>query len=300
MPVSSIGWREVHWAEQMLCFLLSGPLLDGELENRLLEAEGKKIPGAAARRAAYERLLADEARSNLDARKQVLLFSLVRDLQDSAYKLYEIRSMRLRAVRFVSRIAVVAIALISLPLLIYFAHFSVDYFVATDRSPFGKLIGSFPNYGLFTALSFGLLGALFSRFLVLQRSEGTVPLDEAATYYGRNYITLRVLVGTVGAIIVYFFLASDLVGGDLAPNIRQLTYVPASSAPPPAHTYLGTVANMAMVPSKDMALLIVWAFLAGFSEQLVPNLLDSTSGRANGQVNGKVPDGAAEAVPRGA
>jgi hypothetical protein len=34
-----------------------------------------------------------------------------------------------------------------------------------------------------------------------------------------------------------------------------------------------------MVPGKDFALLIVWSFLAGFSEQLVPNLLNDTAGR---------------------
>jgi hypothetical protein len=221
----------------------------------------------------------------------------VRDLQDSAYKLYEIRKMRLHAVRFVSVIAGMAIVLISLPLAVYFLHL---YNLENKRSFFSDLIASFPNYGLFTALSFGLLGALFSRFLVLQRAEGAVPLDEAATYYGELYILLRVLVGTVGAIIVYFFLASDLVGGDLAPNIRELTYVAAKPVPPPTHTYLGTVTRTAMVPSKDMALLIVWAFLAGFSEQLVPNLLDSTSNRARVQANGVAgANGTTQAIPPG-
>ncbi len=36
-----------------------------------------------------------------------------------------------------------------------------------------------------------------------------------------------------------------------------------------------------MVPGKDFALLIVWSFLAGFSEVLVPNLLQDTAKRVD-------------------
>jgi hypothetical protein len=34
--------------------------------------------------------------------------------------------------------------------------------------------------------------------------------------------------------------------------------------------------------TTDLALLIVWCFLAGFSEQLIPGLLATTEARANG------------------
>jgi hypothetical protein len=51
-------------------------------------------------------------------------------------------------------------------------------------------------------------------------------------------------------------------------------------APTPFFTYLGGAeSKITMVPGKDFALLIVWSFLAGFSERLVPNILNDAAGR---------------------
>jgi hypothetical protein len=281
--MAEADWRSVHHLEQILCFLTTGALLDGQIDHRLIEAEQKSLPWVASRRALFAALSATPPPADAEAQKQSLLFSIVTDLQLRAQQLYQIRRMRLRAVRTVSWIAAVVILLVGVPLIAYIAHFMT--IGAERRTWISDFVGSFPNFGLFTAISFGALGALFSRFLILQRSEGTVPLDEAATYYGSRYIFLRVLIGTVAAIIVYFFLASGLISGGLAPDIQRLTYIAAQATDDASgiRTYLATEADSAMVPSKDMALLIVWAFLAGFSEFLVPNLLNTTSERAQAQ-----------------
>jgi hypothetical protein len=45
-----------------------------------------------------------------------------------------------------------------------------------------------------------------------------------------------------------------------------------------------------VVPSKDLALLTVWCFLAGFSESLVPSILSSTERQfAESTASGKGP-----------
>src|SRR5688500_17953851 len=46
-------WRDADLVEQLLCFIITGPQLDGEIEHALLQAEARKIPAIAARRDAF-------------------------------------------------------------------------------------------------------------------------------------------------------------------------------------------------------------------------------------------------------
>jgi hypothetical protein len=299
----TLSWRDADYCEQLLCFILSDAQLDGELESVLSRAEEQKLASAAARRAQFVALTANPAPARAEEGKQVLLHATLYELQELRRRASQIRGMRLDAVFFVTWVSMVAMLFVGLPLFIYLFHLATH---ENGVSSVSKLVMAFPNFGLFTAVSFGALGALFSRFIILQKSELGVSLDEAATYYSGSYIMLRVLVGTVGAIIVYFFLGSGLVEGNLVPNIRTLSYVPAyieiEDKRGPIQTYLGTPTTVAMVPSVDMALLIVWAFLAGFSEQLVPSLLDETARRVqtrNNQASSPAPTPQPSAPPSG-
>lgn len=269
-------WRDAFEAEQLICFLQTGSLVDEDIRNRLAEADSKRLPGTADRVIRHAEMAGRSPPAD-DAEKQALLFALVCDLQRLAQKNYQIRQLRLGAVHFVMIVAFIAILVTAVPLLIYVVHarggFDHEQWPAT-------FVASFPNYGLFSAVSFGILGALFSRFIVLQSSEVGVPIDEATAYYSRRYILLRVFIGTVAAIIVYFFVGSGLIEGSVVPDIRQLTSSssPPASTPEPFLTWLGTESKV-FVPGKNFALLVIWSFLAGFSEQLVPNLLNNTAGR---------------------
>ena len=206
--------------------------------------------------------------------------------------------MRRQAVRAVTVMTPVAMVLVGLPFIFYVLHL----FFADDagNSFFSDFVASFPNYGLFTAISFGGLGALFSRFLVLQQSDLQVSVDDAAAYYSFRYILLRVIVGIVGAIIVYFFVGTGLVEGDLVPKITRLSFQPAVLDPNGQKgvlTLFGRLTLTAMVPTKDFALLVIWSFLAGFSERLVPNLLSTTSERIEERYKQQTPAERTTAAP---
>lgn len=292
-----VDWRIGDHVEQLISYILSGAMLDGELENRLMRAEQQGIPSAAARRAAYNALVTTPP-GDAEDRKRVLLQSLVADLQERRRRDSQIRGMRLTAVRFVTNLAVFLLIIVALPLILYVLHlFASGIFSPTGDTGVAaaaaepsvtwvsKFVESFPNFGLFTTVSFGALGALFSRFMVLQKAQLDMSLDEAGTYYSKRYVILRIMVGTVGAIIIYFFVGSGLIEGTLVPNIRELTYVPAMVGEDGIKTFLGTPSDSAMVPAVNMCLLIVWAFVAGFSEQLVPSLLDETARRVQTRSN---------------
>jgi hypothetical protein len=73
-----------------------------------------------------------------------------------------------------------------------------------------------------------------------------------------------------GALIVYFFLRSGIAEGALFPNFTDVRIEFVSVIDPSA------VQMTFVMPSKALALLTFWCFLAGFSEALVPGILSST------------------------
>jgi hypothetical protein len=97
-------------------------------------------------------------------------------------------------------------------------------------------------------------------------------------------ILLRGCVGMIGAVIVFFFLKSGVMGGSLFPTFPDIGIerFPSPEKPP-----ANLIAKLNLYyPTKDLALLVVWSFLAGFSERLVPSILrdtETTIGKAPAQ-----------------
>jgi hypothetical protein len=157
-----VDWRIGDHVEQLISFILSGAMLDGELENRLMRAEQQGIPGASARRAAYNALVTNPP-ADAEDRKRALLQSLVADLQERRRRDSQIRGMRLGAVRFVTNFAFFLLLVVALPLLLYVLHLiaaatATASSVATGATPVtwvSSFVASFPNFGLFTTVSFG-------------------------------------------------------------------------------------------------------------------------------------------------
>jgi hypothetical protein len=120
----------------------------------------------------------------------------------------------------------------------------------------------------------GLMGALFSRLMRLQRRWSSMPLDEVFLHREVSYTLLRAGLGMCGALIVYFFLRSGLLAGDIFPDFDKIAMVLIKAdADDPA------LAMAFVVPSTDLALLTIWCFIAGFSEALVPSILSNTERR---------------------
>jgi hypothetical protein len=117
--------------------------------------------------------------------------------------------------------------------------------------------------GAYTAIAFGALGAIFSRITSFQGRFASLDYDEVASSFVGRSLNLRQAIGAIGALVVYFAIFGELLGGNLFPKVSKLLENDN-------HFWI----------SGELAKLIVWSFLSGFSERMVPEFLARTEATA--------------------
>jgi hypothetical protein len=258
-----LEWDEAYKVERMIDLLLGGTQLRQEIRIRLDELAAERASEAEHLRAEYEMLVAPSTGNPSPAADDALLRSFLLRVMEIlhwyAKKKYLARPIRKEATKNILLCVIVAFLLVVAP------YVAINFdFVPTD-----KLTRWWSLFALYTALVSGLLGAFFSRLIMLQRHGENMTFNEVFLQRELSYTLLRAGVGMCGALIVYFFLKSGIVDGALFPKFDKLAmeFVQVPD---------GTVPMTFVVPSKDLALLTVWCFLAGFSEILVPSILVGT------------------------
>ena len=243
-------WDDAYQIEQQIAMLLKGEILRHEITARLREAFDRKARDAADLKSDYNNLCKDIEEKHITNGDE-LLQNLLREILENNHwqsKLkYLRRKLRLEATSFTLFNVAIAIAL-----------FCVSVILSQVLSPSSQL---FRISLLFLVAMCGLLGALFSQLIKLHSQWDAMQLEELRYRKTPSYIWLRSGIGVCGALIVYFFLQSQIVDGKIVPRLDQLS---------------GEDGH------RDIALLIVLSIIAGFSERLVPSIL-STTGRKLGE-----------------
>lgn len=121
--------------------------------------------------------------------------------------------------------------------------------------------------GLLVGMSAGLFGAAFSMLTQSQRRASQGTLDDVDVAVEWHTLVIRGAFGIGAATILYFFFESGLLEGSLWPKLYKL-----------GAYQLG---DQLRVPNRDLSLLVIWCFIAGFSENFVPNVLVRTENRTN-------------------
>lgn len=269
------AWSDAYQIEQLLIDLFSETTLEVELQSRLLEA-------ASSLRGELAALYVKQAAAlKTPADRRALLARLVNDLQ-WRYTVNEVKRTYTKGItRETGMIFIGAIFV-----------FGVAFVVR-------QLFGLADRDLLLVAGLAGGWGAAFSMLATLRSRLDAAELDDLKRMRSRWIIWSRPLVGAGAACILYFFLVSGLLAGSMFPRLSvdsppspaAAVSSPGTGTEPPAsvENRSSGIASSALVnrsnnvTGKDLALLVVWCFIAGFSEQLVPTLVGKTEGRLNGQ-----------------
>lgn len=251
------NWTDAYEIEQLLVHLFDDDTVATELYLRSLEAQNvlrKELAAAYA-----ERIKAlDKADT---AQRRTLLARLVNDLQ-WRYIVNEATRRYTKAITRRTGYLSVAALVVFLGIVGVIYYYSNGINVLFTRDDLRLL---------FVAGFAGLWGATFSMLATLNDRLGQTNLDQLKLMRALPILLSRALVGAGAASILFFFLLSGLLGGSAFPALG-----PAAD---------GTAALLA----KDLALLIVWCFIAGFSERLIPDLLNSTEKKATAGASDRVP-----------
>lgn len=215
---------------------------------------------------------ADDENLNADRDRRAILSAVLDDLQWQYQKNNLVRSALWDSASNLLTFGYVTSFFVAFPFICFvlerWSHIHV----------FSDLLDKFPNYGLYTAMSFGLLGAFFSRLTSLKFTTVGLTLEDAQNRYSYSSLLIRGAVGMAGAVLFYFLMRSGVIAG-LSPNFENFAFEPLPDT--------WTVLKQAdvLLPSKDWSLLVLYSFVAGFSEQLVPDTLS----KVEAQVSGKKP-----------
>lgn len=273
-PANHAAWTEAYRLERILALAEPASNLASELKRQTARAIEERIPAATRLVAELEASLPlafDTIQSPPSLRQggeqslRSLLIQTLEALHWSSQRKFYARPIQKKAAYRTVYLGLFAFFLFLGP---YLAIYGSLLFTGQGPGP-----APWAGLPLYTALTAGLFGAFFSRLLYLQQNWNSFTLGAIMDARDFNSILLRGCVGMTGATIVYFFLQSGAMEGALFPDFARIGFEQVDYPAIPAGS---DIAMQLFFPNSALALLVVWCFLAGFSERLVPSILVST------------------------
>lgn len=238
-----LSWKDAYEIEQQLVHLYDASTLKVELERRLLEADASLHPTVS-------QWYRDRVETVIDQEEQrALLGRVINDLQ---WRYTRNESRRGYAKQITGRTELFFITSIGLFLLL------VLYLMSELTGNSGGIVD---HWGLipFVGVS-GAFGASFSMMTSLKTRLADSTFDDLKLNRSVLMILARILVGIGAGFLLFFFLKSNLLGGEAFPDLGDAIAGEAVKS----------------MSAQDFSKLFIWCFLSGFSEKLIPNLLATT------------------------
>ena len=263
----SLYWKSAAWAQAYrieLLLLLAEPAsrLVPELEYRLSQADDIGVKGIERLKGTFQRVAACQpSDKNLENNLRCLLIETVKKIQWTLTKKYLSRVLLRAATKNIVLAALLSFFAFIFPYILIF----LDYYQSPAVAD--RVIHQWVGFPLLTCLSAGLFGSYFSRLLYIQKNSATLSYDELVSTKDVFAIIVRGSVGVCGAALLYFFLHSGIITGALLPDVHKMSVDLSPELLEYPHL---------LIANKDLALLIIWGFFAGFSERLIPSILATT------------------------
>ena len=120
----------------------------------------------------------------------------------------------------------------------------------------------------------GIIGG----FVSIQQRLKNISVEELRLL-SESWATILVvpIYGGIFALVLYILFLGGLIQGHLFPSF----YIPAFASPPSTGDIVGFLGKTYPAQGSDVAKLIFWSFVAGFSERLVPQIIHKVSQGAN-------------------
>jgi len=122
------------------------------------------------------------------------------------------------------------------------------------------------------AFAAGFFGAAFFMIVELQARLSVSSQTDLRHMWTFWMIALRCFFGIGASTVLYFFLQTDLLESPLWPSIHEIGFTKETKIVEDG--FLS--GSKFRFPDKNTSLLLIWSFLAGYSQTLVPNLLSKT------------------------
>ena len=249
------GWEKLHRAEQIIGMYLDSDQLKLKYNNLLALAKSRKLPSLSMFES-YERSFFGVGGSVSQRRGAYLALLYV--LQSYFVELRLERKLKtVTANRLLAAggVLVVAIAMIHCVTAVSRPHLADPVMI------------------LAVVFGMGVFGAFFSRVATFQTNFSTLRFETIAGEFHRRVLWVRLLYGGIGAIVFYYILRSGLFHSHFVPDwsVMDVSHPVLDVSRPPSEA---SSDKFAPTPVSEWSKLLVWSFVAGFSERLVSGSLD--------------------------
>jgi hypothetical protein len=256
------NWDIANEIEILLVDLKTGPDLVVALDSAFMTAGKIGVPSVTVLAKRRETL-------KTDCELQALLAKLLRDTHN---RYAERRSERLARRRVANRMSWLGFGLTGFVVAVFVLQAVPGLGLIFEGSRFADPV----KFHFAATTYFGFLGAYLSRLIAFQTSGAALGFDELDNGYSWNFLLVRLLVGGLSAVVVYFLISGQLIGGGLFPTPEDVKLggfgVLWSSFDVDGKSY--------EAPTPNFAKLIVWCFISGFSERFLPDQLGSLDAKS--------------------
>ena len=265
-------WSTVKRIELLMPELMENSELDFELERRLAEVKSLLKPELYDFYRQQLKLIHEQKREDDTQHQQkvMLLCKLIEDHQ-SYTESRQLRSQYANKARakigpifalsIICSLLLYAIGILYPDGLYQFINENSELdliqklFSYEKKMPYNPSSNIYLHYAL-TAIIAGWMGSCFSMLIFLKSRVENITLEELNNLFRMRYILPRIIMGMGAALICYYFFQSGLLAGSMFPQFKEN--------------------EVQSLNSSSFFTLLIWCFIAGFSENLIPNILSTT------------------------